>query len=121
MAWIHERNYENDSLVSRLVTVQAKKFIDTTNVQICNHTESRYTYLTILPKYKFYVLFSTKPKSLNLRKIVVIMQMFRFNSIYNNTYVIQSLYENVNYFNKINTLELLGKCFLSFRYSINNV
>lgn len=77
MAWIHERNDENDSVVSRLVTVQAKKFNNTTNVKICNHMEFRYTYFTILPKYKFYVLFSTESKSLNLRKIVVIMQMFR--------------------------------------------
>lgn len=43
MARIHERNYGNDSLVSRLVTVLGKKFNNTTNVQICNHMESRYT------------------------------------------------------------------------------
>lgn len=73
MAWIHDRNYEKDSLVSRLVTVQAKKFNNTTNEQTYNHMESRYTYFTILPKYQFYVLFSTESKNLNIRKICVIM------------------------------------------------
>lgn len=51
--------------------------------------------LDIQPKYQFYVLFSTELKSLNLRKTVVIMQMFRLNSIFNNTYVIQSLFYEI--------------------------